>query len=480
MSAQTAAKHAATRYGRRRLSPEAHAFRSKAATFSGLPDGVKSPHHLLATVKAAAPALGLSHADTALLDKLFQYTQAQDWSAPSRPIVWPSNATLAADLQKGIRTIKGHIHNLATRGLITMQDSPAGKRYGLRKGPTKAVDPGHSYGFDLSILALRYEELKKAAETHATQKAVTRALRRRAFIAKGKILQILDTADDAGIWSCTWDANNTDFQILAGRLTTAAALDDHRPIATRLEAMAGEMAALLAQALAERTVQNEVKTEEDSPTGAESCTLNNSTASSPIGFEIPVIASKGRSQPHPSDNGAGEAPRPTRSETEKRSADDSDAYEPEARTSPREIAALAPQLEALCPSPVPTWAELDAAADALRARYEIGAKLWEMARGALGERLRIVAFANVLTYPASHFTAGPGAYFAAMIRRAERGELDLARAIYGMRKRAEARSSTEALAEAAQRSANPAAGRTLADIARKIAERLGHHGADTR
>jgi replication initiation protein RepC len=167
-------------YGRRKLDLESLAFRSRTGEFKGLPGGVTAHHALLDTLKAAAPALGLSRELVELMDKLFSYSSPQDWVEGSRPIVWPSNFTLAEDLDCSMRAIQAQVAGLVRAGLIAMKDSPTGRRYGERDAATKKLTLAHCYGFDLSLLAIRYSELKAAADKHASAKAAKAEARRRA------------------------------------------------------------------------------------------------------------------------------------------------------------------------------------------------------------------------------------------------------------------------------------------------------------
>ena len=77
-------------------------------------------------------------------------------------------------------------------GLVTMKDSPNGKRYGRRHEKT-----GHiieAYGFDLSPIAARHAEFVRLAEEGGAERAAMGRLRRRATIARKAITQILETA----------------------------------------------------------------------------------------------------------------------------------------------------------------------------------------------------------------------------------------------------------------------------------------------
>ena len=101
-----------------------------AEGFAGLPEGVRSPGQLLAALKAAAPRLGISPRLVHAVDWLFRFTQPQDWEQGSRPIVWPSASMQQEALGLSPTQVKEINRRLIELGLVTMKDSPNGKRYG--------------------------------------------------------------------------------------------------------------------------------------------------------------------------------------------------------------------------------------------------------------------------------------------------------------------------------------------------------------
>jgi replication initiation protein RepC len=90
-------------------------------------------------------------------------------------------------------------------GLITMRNSPNGKRYGRRHERT-----GHiieAYGFDLAPIdrnTQRYAEFVRLAEEGRVERAAMGRLRRRATIARKAITQILETAQEYGFAGEEW------------------------------------------------------------------------------------------------------------------------------------------------------------------------------------------------------------------------------------------------------------------------------------
>ena len=105
------------------------------------------PGRVLAAFKAAAPSLGYGGRVVHAVDWLFSFTQPQDWTTGNRPVVWPSAALQQQALGLGTTQAKTLNRHLVELGLVTMKDSPNGKRYGKRdlkagsSKPTASTSP---------------------------------------------------------------------------------------------------------------------------------------------------------------------------------------------------------------------------------------------------------------------------------------------------------------------------------------------------
>ena len=198
--------------GLRRLTPSLLRADRTAEAFAGLPDGVTVPGQLLAAFKAAAPRLGLSPRLVHAMDWLFRFTQPQDWGRGGRPIVWPSASMQREALGLSPSQVKAINRALIEAGLITMKDSPNGKRYGVRDRAGRITE---AYGFDLSPIAARHAEFVRLAEEARAERAEMGRLRRRATIARNGITQILETAAEYGFQGEDWASLARDARNLA-------------------------------------------------------------------------------------------------------------------------------------------------------------------------------------------------------------------------------------------------------------------------
>lgn len=403
--------------GARRLGAESHRWRHEAERFCGLPAGMTAAHKLLAIVKAAAPALGLNGTDERLIDKLFQYTRAIDWTQPSRPIVAVSNEVLCLDLALSRSAIQRALRRLQEHGLIVMKDSPTGQRYFRRHEATGAIVAGKSFGIDLAILAVRHGELAGLAESHKRERLARREARRRAIIAARMLAQCVETADEEGLWTPQWERLETEGRALHGQIAGAELRHDREALAARLEALAAE--ARTALAVAFERPSEVVETRSAGRVSATPITYTD-------GFEIDSVSAEQEG------SSCGDRQH-LQSRTRSQVRENGTPHTP-ARISAGEVAALVPELRLLA-GPEPTWADLGQACETLRVDFGIGHRLWDRAFDALGMPRRIIAFADMLTYADDHFAKGRGAYFAGMVKLAEAGRLNLGSSLYGMRAR---------------------------------------------
>ena len=88
------------------------------------------------------------------VDWLLKFTQPQDWERGGRPIVWPSALLQREALGLSETQAKRLNRCLIEGGLVTMKDSPNGKRYGKRDPKGRIVEPTAST-WRRSLLAFR-------------------------------------------------------------------------------------------------------------------------------------------------------------------------------------------------------------------------------------------------------------------------------------------------------------------------------------
>jgi replication initiation protein RepC len=385
-----------------------------AESFAGLPDGVAVHGQLLAAFKAAAPRLGLSTRLVHAVDWLFKFTQPQDWERGGRPIVWPSALLQQEALGLSETQAKRLTRCLIEAGLVTMKDSPNGKRYGKRDPKGRIVE---AYGFDLSPLAARYGDFVRLAEEGRAEREAMGRLRRRATIARKGIVQILETARDYALEGEEWATLERDAQTIVQALKRVERPDEMEMGITSLEQRQRGARARL------ETLLKDVK---KAPSGIENEPHQYTYNRNPYPLKDTVIAPK------------------TSSEAAEPSV--SPSPEPELRNRPEkgtvhgvrpdELVRLAPRLRSYLRRPNPTWPEIIDAADWLRHDLDVSKSLWGDACITMGRDLAAVALAIVSTKDPEHFRTTPGGYFHGMVQKAKAGELHLERTVWALRRAA--------------------------------------------
>ena len=134
---------------------------------AALPDAATLPAvadkwALLADLRLARAALGVTDRDLVVLNALLGLLPGKELPDGPSLLVHPSNATLS-DRAHGMpeSTLRRHLAALVAAGLIARQDSPNGKRYALRDRSGAVVQ---AFGFDLRPLLARAEEIRSLAE----------------------------------------------------------------------------------------------------------------------------------------------------------------------------------------------------------------------------------------------------------------------------------------------------------------------------
>ncbi len=164
-------------------------------------------------VKKVAAAIGLKAQDVLLLDTFGAVTQAQDWEEGRRPIVWASNHFLMEQTGFSIATLRRHVRRLCEVGVISMKDSPNGKRWGRRDDEGIIVE---AYGFDLSPLAARTEEFESLYAQIQAERAECASLRNAITVTRRMIRAKIEKALEAGLQGPWFDLQEAFERLLGG------------------------------------------------------------------------------------------------------------------------------------------------------------------------------------------------------------------------------------------------------------------------
>jgi replication initiation protein RepC len=398
--------------GFRRMTPGLLKADRTAEGFTGLPEGVESPGQLLAALKAAAPRLGISPRLVHAVDWLFRFTQPQDWEKDARPVVWPSAAMQQEALGLSETQVKEINRRLIELGLVTMKDSPNGKRYGKRDPKGRIIE---AYGFDLAPIATRHAEFVRLAEERRAERLAMGRLRRRATIARKAIAQLLETAQEYGFEDEEW-------QTLARE--TAALTRALRVVERPDEMEAGVRSLERRQQAARERLEKLLETVKSDPKQAENRPHKYNYKPSLDPNKDTVIAAKGCS-------GEGEGPLPSYpAPVQLRRPEKGMVH----GIIPDELVRLTPKLKPYLQRPDPAWPDIVDAADWLRHDLGVSRSLWGDACLTMGRELAAVALAIVSSKEEGHFRSSPGGYFHGMVEKAKAGELHLERTVWALRR----------------------------------------------
>ena len=351
--------------GFRRMTPGLLKADRAADGFKGLPRGVKSPGQLLAAFKAAAPRLGISPRLVHAIDFLFCFTEPQDWEPDSRPIVWPSTELQRTALGLQSTQLKEITRRLVELGLVTMKDSPNGKRYGKRDAKDRITE---AYGYDLSLFAVRHAEFVRLAEEGRAERLAMGRLRRRATIARKAITQILETAAEYAFDGEEWQTLADETGALTRALGAVERIDEMETGVKSLERR---------QQAARERLETLLRTVETAPKEAENRPHQYNYNPTLYPKQDTVIAAKGCS-------GASEEPQP-------QSPTPVQPKRPEKGMvhgiAPDELVRLTPKLKPYLRRPNPTWPDIVDATDWLRHDLGVSKSLWGEACLAMGREL---------------------------------------------------------------------------------------------
>jgi len=416
----------------RRLSIAMLATGKMAEDFKGGPEGqgATRPGQVLAAFKAAAPYLGFTPRAVHAVDWLFTFTQPQDWTDGSHPIVWPSAALQREALGLGASQVKAINRHLVEIGLVTMKDSPNGKRYGKRDGKGRIVE---AYGFDLAPLHTRMAEFQAIAQRGREEREQMRRLRRRSSIARNGLLQILDTVAEQGLFDVTWQRLEAEARALAGALRKVEQIDEMELGVISLERRQLEAQERLEKQLTAMVPAN-VESVDSNPMEPENRPHQYSYKAN-LNPEKETVMASNKSSPGVASQ-VPESATPMPPETAQRRQEERTERTDTGkvlRINPDELIRLAPRLKPYLRTPNPAWPDIVDAADWLRHDLCISKPLWADACLTMGREKAAIALAVVSAKPAGHFTSSPGSYFHGMVGRAKTGELNLARTIWGLR-----------------------------------------------
>lgn len=186
----------------------------------------------------ARELLGLQDRSLAVLDALLSFYPDNELRQDAQLIVFPSNAqlTLRAHGIAGA-TLRRHLALLIEAGLIVRRDSANGKRY-ARKNRAGVIDS--AFGFDLSPLLMRADELAVMAQQIVADRFAFRRAKENLTICRRDVRKLISAAIEEGAPG-DWDSIEAMYISLVGRVPRSPTLSDLNLILDEMKLLQGEI-----------------------------------------------------------------------------------------------------------------------------------------------------------------------------------------------------------------------------------------------
>jgi replication initiation protein RepC len=349
---------------------------------------------LLRELSKAQAAFKVSERDMTVLQGLLSFFPDDTLGGNAEMVVFPSNKAICERLNgMPCSTMRRHLTQLVEAGLLLRRDSPNGKRYVRKRGEDRVA-----FGFDLSPLYCRAEEIARAAEAVREAEDRVRRLREVVSLMRRDLAALAEFGEEIQPGLGLWDQLRDRAALTARALRRKLSLED-------LSAYRAELATLLDRA---RNVIDGPETEDMNTNDARFERHHHNSNKDSIDFEPALEQGEA----------AGGALEP---ESDKPEADDE---EPDARRVPKIplhlVIAGCPSLRTFYQGDVRHWHQLFDAACHVRPAMGISASAWEEAQRFMGPEQASIVIVAMLERFAD--IRSPGGYLRALTAKAAAGE----------------------------------------------------------
>lgn len=365
---------------------------------------------LYRVVDQAAVALGLGAGARETLRHLIGYTRLEDWKDGRTTVVWPSNITLADAARKTVGAIKARLRQLRHAGLVLARDSGHGRRTG-RRDDSGVISS--AFGVDLSPLRIRFAELRRLADSYTAQVRLFNEGRHKIARVRRMVGQALAQAAYMRLTGAHWIALQNGIERVAGLAAAARDARDSDAYQAALDQIPD--------------VEHRVAETIDR-------------------FMFPDIidASGSKNEPYihlqtnPQLNSYVPAEQECSSDPVGRASPSAELPASPSNSSfkakPVELMEMFPTTAAYVAGRNPRWSEIHAAASRLRHDLGIRVGTYVDALDKLGpDGTAVAVMITAERYTRDEIRQTAGAYFAGMVGKAKRDELNLAKSLWGFR-----------------------------------------------
>jgi replication initiation protein RepC len=380
----------------------------------------------LQVAKRFASAVGLKAAKIALIDQLFAFSKAADWSdTETTPLVWPSNELLARRLGIKVSTLKYHLAGLVEVGLICYSDHPTYQRRGRRSEDGHIVE---AYGINLSPIAARYSELLDLADAADFEARKCKGLSNRRTLLRRGIAAIIEAARlELGSLDEEWNFLLARLDRL--REQRAQGSVELADVVDALEALRAEAAGLLEALYDSRNSDTAVakirplQTTAEPP-NSESCNEERNCADAQYIDESRAIGAMAyENKPAETSAPIKQKPQPPAP-----AAADDDIV----NVSLPLLRSAFGHLFQMVPEVFDHWAVFRASGGLLCRLCYVNPQVYQEAVQVLGQDLAIVALALTTERNANGSVSNPGGYLRELVNRGRQGTLRLSQSLFGM------------------------------------------------
>ena len=336
---------------------------------------------------SAHKELGIQSNSLAVLDALLSFYPEAELRLDAQLVVFPSNAQLSlrAHAMPGA-TLRRHLAILVEAGLIVRKDSANGKRYARKDGSGEIES---AFGFDLSPLLARADELAIMAQQIAADRATFRKVKENLTIRRRDVRKLITAAIEEGAEG-DWQAMEDTYVGLVRRIPRAPSTKEITEILEKMETLYQEVLnGLNSQEFSENTSTNADHIEQH---------IQNSKTESISEFEPSSRNEQGAKLSSPS------VP---------------------LKSFPLGIVLKAcPQMQDYGPGgTVKSWRDVMSAAIVVKSMLGISPSAYQDACEILGQENAAIAVACILER--ANFITSAGGYLRDLTRRTERGEFSL-------------------------------------------------------
>ena len=383
-----------TPFGRRSMSLAQVA--SQMVAKQRPPEAVVHKWNIFRALCTARPRLGLSERSLTVLNALLTFHPETVLSGDDL-VVFPSNEQIALRAHgMPSSTMRRHLAQLVDARLLIRRDSPNGKRY-ARKGREGAIS--QAFGFDLSPLVARADEILGLAEAVMAEQRAFRYARERITLARRDIVKMIETGIEENVpppigqGGPTWESVHAHFRAILSLVPANARLEALEEAGSALTALAADLT---------KALENHIKQSIMGAKGAHNeHHIQNSNPKPPIDLE-PSLR-----------EGPGPREEPTRKQPE-----------PAERAYPLGMVLSAcPDIVDYAKGGISHWRDLLAAAAVVRGMLGISPSAWEQAQSVMGEIPAAIVIACLLQRSATISSAG--GYLRELTRKAGVGEFSL-------------------------------------------------------